>query len=471
MTGIATSQISVLGPGGTATLEACLANPSGTYLGTVIGAEVDNFPFCGGSPTFPVPANTLLPAATCATSCQPPPPGNKSGVKFNDLNQNGVQDGAEPGLIGWTIHLFNTGTMALLQTKVTLAANPGPPTPDGFYAFDPLPPGNYTVCEALQAGWTQTAPLAVPPPAGETLANCAPFGVANGLTLGPRGYSFTITAAAEVFAANNFGNFLPPGDCPEDPLRASKITRVVDQTGTSHGPAPVYFTVQDAYDAAGLTGEVIGLFSQTTENVVLNDAKSLTITQCRNARVTAADSTLPVWTISSTKSLLIIGPDAVGGTVGWLFQTGNHEAKGLRASGASQFGIQVMSNNNSVAWNSANNNAVGVGVSGSFNSLRGGTVQGNTSDGVQISGNSNTLQGATVQSNLGVGINVSGTSNTLKNDKSNTTGQGGTKENGGAEYCFANNTTQDLGSNKKDNANFVGQIAGSPKRYATGCYE
>ena len=53
-----------------------------------------------------------------------------------------------------------------------------------------------------------------------------------------------------------------------------------------------------------------------------------------------------------------------------------------------------MSNNNSVAWNSANNNAVGVGVSGSFNSLRGGTVQGNTSDGVQISGNSNTLQGA-----------------------------------------------------------------------------
>ena len=219
VTGIATSQISVLGPGGTATLEACLANPSGTYLGTVIGAEVDNFPFCGGSPTFPVPANTLLPAATCATSCQPPPPGNKSGVKFNDLNQNGVQDGAEPGLIGWTIHLFNTGTMALLQTKVTLAANPGPPTPDGFYAFDPLPPGNYTVCEALQAGWQQTAPLAVPPPAGETLANCAPFGAANGLTLGPRGYNFTITAAAEVFAANNFGNFQQP---PEVTVRSSR---------------------------------------------------------------------------------------------------------------------------------------------------------------------------------------------------------------------------------------------------------
>ena len=105
------------------------------------------------------------------------------------------------------------------------------------------------MCEELQAGWTQTAPLAVPPPAGETLANCAPFGAANGLTLGPRGYSFTI-AGAEVFSDNDFGNFQPPGVCPEDPNRASLITRVVDQTGTSHGPAPVYLTVQAAYNAA-----------------------------------------------------------------------------------------------------------------------------------------------------------------------------------------------------------------------------
>jgi hypothetical protein len=204
VTGIATSQISVLGPGGLATLTGCV-DPAGTYLGIVIGTELD-VTACGGSPTLPIPAATLIPSATCAARCQPPPPGNKRGVKFNDLNKDGVQDANEPGLIGWTIHLFGTGTMALLQTTVTLAANPGPPTPDEFYAFSPLPPGNYTVCEALQAGWTQTAPLAVPPPAGETLANCAPFGAANGLTLGPRGYSFTITAAAEVFRDNDFGN-------------------------------------------------------------------------------------------------------------------------------------------------------------------------------------------------------------------------------------------------------------------------
>ena len=117
---------------------------------------------------------------------------------------------------------------------------------------------------------------------------------------------------------------------------------MVDQTGTSHGPATVYLTVQDAYNAAVGANEVIGLFSQTTENVVLNGAKALTITQCSNARVTAPRPAKPVWTISSSKSLLIIGPDAVGGTIGWQINTGGHELKGLRANGASLYGIQVV---------------------------------------------------------------------------------------------------------------------------------
>ena len=343
-------------------------------------------------------------------------------------------------------------------------------SPNGEYEFvfsndqglceEPL-----TFCEVLQAGSTQTFPTL--PSADPTIVSCEGL-VGPGappLPLGPVGYQETLGPNG-VSENNDFGN-TTDGDCPEDP----------DAVCTIKVGAGGFATVQGAYDSAS-DNDVICVFrnstaedGSTTENVVLGGSKSLTITQCTVARVTAANNLLPVWTVSSSGKLTIIGPDAIGGTVGWLFQTGGHEAKGLRASRASQFGIQVMSNGNSVAWNSANKNAVGVGVSGSFNTLRGGTVKGNTSDGVQISGNSNTLQGATVQSNLGVGINVSGTSNNLKNDKSNTTGQGGTKENGGAEYCFANNTTQDLGSNKKDNANFVGQIAGSPKRYATGCYE
>jgi hypothetical protein len=81
-----------------------------------------------------------------------------------------------------------------------------------------------------------------------------------GLTLGPKGYSFTITAN-EVFAGNDFGNFMA-GVCPEDPLRASKITRVVDETGTSHGPAPVYFEGAGRLQRGRRGREVIGLFSR-----------------------------------------------------------------------------------------------------------------------------------------------------------------------------------------------------------------
>ncbi len=178
VTGIAASRINVEGPGGSATLTGCAPGPAVGYLGTVIpaAAETDVLLCQGGSPTLPSPADVSIPSADCATRCGQLPAGNKTGVKFHDVDQNGVQGPGEPGLIGWTIHVFDTATMALVQSTVTVAANPGsiPPTPDGFYSFILLA-GNYTVCEAQQAGWQQTAPLVVPPPAGETLALCAPF--------------------------------------------------------------------------------------------------------------------------------------------------------------------------------------------------------------------------------------------------------------------------------------------------------
>jgi hypothetical protein len=494
VTGIATSVINAGGPGGIVTLEGC-ADPIGTYLGIVIATTYTHTAVCpGGSPVLPAPANTLIPSAAFCTSnsCGALPAGNKTGVKFHDINGNHKQDAGEPGLIGWTIHVFDTATLALVQSTVTAAANAGPPpTPDGFYSFT-LDPGSYTVCEALQAGWTQTAPVAVVP-VGETLADCAPFAAANGLTLGPRGFSFTLVAA-EVFSGNDFGNF-QPGVCPEDPLRASKITRVVDETGTSHGPAPVYLKVQDAYNAAAAAGEVIGLFSKTTENVVLNGAKAVTITQCTNARVFALDPNLPERTISSSTPLLIIGPDAVGGKIGWLINTGGHELKGLRANGASLYGIQVVGASNKVAWNAVSGNggaanSAGIRVESNGNDLRGGTVSGNTGDGVQITGGTNTFQGATVENNTGNGVFISGTNNTIKSSKanknggagyrttatatgtkfqsnaSNTSSSGGAKENTGPEYNFGAPQVNQ-GSNKADNVT-IPTAAKCPTLFSAG---
>ena len=72
-----------------------------------------------------------------------------NGVKYSDLNNNGVRDPGEPGLVGWTINLERPqGT--IIDTTTT--------GPDGSYNFVGLFPVTYFVSEVLQNGWVQTAP-------------------------------------------------------------------------------------------------------------------------------------------------------------------------------------------------------------------------------------------------------------------------------------------------------------------------
>ncbi len=75
------------------------------------------------------------------------------GVKWNDVNNNGVQDTGEPGLGGWTIFLDDNqnGLLDAGETSTLTAA-------DGSYSFTGLAPGSYTVAEELQPGWAQTHP-------------------------------------------------------------------------------------------------------------------------------------------------------------------------------------------------------------------------------------------------------------------------------------------------------------------------
>jgi uncharacterized repeat protein (TIGR01451 family) len=71
-----------------------------------------------------------------------------NGMKFNDLNGNGVQDSGEPGLAGWTIKV--TDSNGNIQTTTTDLV--------GNYSFTVPAPGSYTISEVQQAGWTQTSP-------------------------------------------------------------------------------------------------------------------------------------------------------------------------------------------------------------------------------------------------------------------------------------------------------------------------
>jgi hypothetical protein len=406
VTGIAASQINVEGPGGIAKLKGCL-DPAGTYLGTVIpaGAEDDETVCPGGSPPLPSPAATLIPSATCANSCGLLPAGNKSGVKFHDLNGNGVQDPGDPGLIGWTIHLFNPATKVLLQSTVTAAANAGPPaTPDGFYSFFALDPGSYTVCEAQQAGWQQTAPLpgSVPPPVGETLANCAPFAAANSLTLGPRGYNFTITAN-EVFSNNDFGNF-QPGSCLKFPTLTPTSTFLLNADPTQ---------IQKIIDAAS-TNDVILLLPQNavkTESITIN--KKIQLIGCSITLNSATGG--PVVTITS---------GANGGLT-----------KDIHATGSTVAGYKIEGSNHAIVNVRAFKNAIGFWITGNSNVVTGalGTLGNGT--GVRIDGSGNVLDtnnGVDNSTGDGVVIGAGATGNTVKKYTVRGSGGNGFKVEAGA---------------------------------------
>ena len=149
--------------------------------------------------------------------------------------------------------------------------------------------------------------------------------------------------------------------------------------------------------------------ANTTENVSIPN-KSFMITQCTVARITALDPTKPAVDISTPDTIVVIGLDTVGGTIGWLLQTDGHELRGVRAKGATEAGIEIEGSGNRVSWNLVKKNGVGIVVSGSGNDLRGGTVEKSTGNGVQFSATAqaNVLQGADIQLNGGNGILIEG---------------------------------------------------------------
>jgi len=72
-----------------------------------------------------------------------------SGIKFNDTNQNAIQDPGEPAMSGWTIYLRVASNSTLRAVSVTNAT--------GQYAFTGLPGKiNYLAYEQLPSRWYAT---------------------------------------------------------------------------------------------------------------------------------------------------------------------------------------------------------------------------------------------------------------------------------------------------------------------------
>lgn len=74
-------------------------------------------------------------------------PAGIHGVKWHDLNADGVRDNGEPGLPGWEIRLLSASDTLVATTDST-----------GAFQFTDLFPGEYVVAEVLQPGWVQSVP-------------------------------------------------------------------------------------------------------------------------------------------------------------------------------------------------------------------------------------------------------------------------------------------------------------------------
>jgi len=156
--------------GVTITRTGSINDPTGAPLSLVTDAS-GNFSFTVPFGTFTL--SETVPAGFAQTA--PPAPGTISstinfaqrtsagnlfgnrpltatigGVKFNDLNGNGVRDAGEAGLSGVIIRV--TDSVANVRTATTDGT--------GAFSFTGLPAGAYVVSEVVPAGFVQTAPAA-----------------------------------------------------------------------------------------------------------------------------------------------------------------------------------------------------------------------------------------------------------------------------------------------------------------------
>jgi hypothetical protein len=116
----------------------------------------------------------------------------KSGVKFHDLNADGVMNGADAGIENWTIWAYHDDNGdGLLQAGEQTDGVSTTTNASGVYSFS-LDPGKYIIVEDSVTGWIQSFP-------GNDVVDDG-TGVEDG------GYAITLTSG-QVDSGNDFGNY------------------------------------------------------------------------------------------------------------------------------------------------------------------------------------------------------------------------------------------------------------------------
>jgi len=448
---------------GTVNLKACttIAFPPGVIAGASTINIQPGFS-CVGDPA--PPSYVTLPAADCLSRCGlAPPPGSKSGRKFNSF------DGT--GLNGWVIHLFGTetaGGASIHATQTTHTATAVDVTCTlsslGCYYFGGLNAGTYHVCEELKPGWNQTFPGSGFPCAGADPANDNP-------TPGPNGYTFTITPAGENHTGNDFGNTFFCNKLPVQTVLAGRIPDVIVRTDLGQSIQAAVNTASDTngdgYIIVGVVSNGTGaLGGSTTQNVVIDQVfpNPFLLIGCSVTLINpAANAGNPTGWIKPGAGGSIFAMDlhGTGSTgvngAGWKVEGNGRELRNTGGSGNTT-GIWFVGNNNIMHNGSAGSNTVGLKIDGSFNYVTDTDAFGNSSHGVQVTGNSNQLlkidAGDKGKGNGGDGLKLSGNSNTIQEVDAYANGLNGF-EVSGTGNSLSKNVAGDRGDKANGGAGFL----------------
>ncbi|HYW70374.1 MAG TPA: SdrD B-like domain-containing protein, partial [Pyrinomonadaceae bacterium] len=339
-----------------------------------------------------------------------------SGQVFKDFNASGLIDTGEPGLSGWTVFLDlnNNGIIDAGETSVTTDAT-------GNYSFPNVGPGQVTVREVVQSGWSPTtnsssSPITVTSGMNQTInfGDLQQFVVVNTHDSGLGSLRQAIADANATAGATviNITFGIPATGlqtiAPISALPAINHPVVIDgysQPGTSpntlaNGDNAVLLIELSGAQAANADGLSVSAASSTVKGLIVNRFTRSAIGLFGNA---------------STVSGNWIGVDSTGTAVA-----------------ANSTGIAVFSSNNQIGGTTpaarnviSGNIGTGIGLNGSStNQVQGnfigtditGTIAlGNKNSGLSISGSNNTIGGTTpgagnLISGNGIGVLVANAS-------------------------------------------------------------
>ncbi|TAK58558.1 MAG: T9SS type A sorting domain-containing protein [Bacteroidetes bacterium] len=171
------------------------------------------------------------------------PPGAIYGMKFNDINEDGVKDSSEPGLAGWKI----IAVRQVDDTTVTYTDSLG------MYSFENLQFGQYYIIEEQVIDWTQSYPGGI-----SASTTSQSFG---------GGYNYyDVFIAGNTMTDVDFGNFFdPPPPMRVNTMPGNEVSityanalvgQEIDVWGNAHGGHfPQYF-ILDYGDGTVDSGEV-----------------------------------------------------------------------------------------------------------------------------------------------------------------------------------------------------------------------